>query len=281
MKQIIKGIGLITLVIFTFFYTDKVLKVVREEDSIMMKINDIKDKLTIEPTDAIIIEDTIIPGLNGKKVNIDKSYKKMKNYGNFNKNNIIYDIIYPNISITNNKDKYIIQGNMKKNTISIIFILNNDKYLNELLNIINGKDIKVNYFIDYSYLINNTTKIKEMSTHELYSYGDEGEYTPDNLLFSNNLISRIGNNEANICLSINNNKVINLCSKNNLYTIKPTIIIKKSPYITIKKNLFNGSIILFYINNDLTKELKLIIDYINSKGLKIVGLSELISEDID
>ena len=281
MKQIIKGIGLITLVIFTFFYTDKVLKVVREEDNIMMKINDIKDKLTIEPTDAIIIEDTIIPGLNGKKVNIDKSYKKMKNYGNFNKNNIIYDIIYPNISITNNKDKYIIQGNMKKNTISIIFILNNDKYLNELLNIINGKDIKVNYFIDYSYLINNTTKIKEMSTHELYSYGDEGEYTPDNLLFSNNLISRIGNNEANICLSINNNKVINLCSKNNLYTIKPTIIIKKSPYITIKKNLFNGSIILFYINNDLTKELKLIIDYINSKGLKIVGLSELISEDID
>ena len=281
MKKIIKGIGLITLVIFTFFYTDKVLKVVREEDSIMMKINDIKDKLTIEPTDAIIIEDTIIPGLNGKKVNIDKSYKKMKNYGNFNKNNIIYDIIYPNISITNNKDKYIIQGNMKKNTISIIFILNNDKYLNELLNIINGKDIKVNYFIDYSYLINNTTKIKEMSIHELYSYGDEGEYTPDNLLFSNNLISRIGNNEANICLSINNNKVINLCSKNNLYTIKPTIIIKKSPYITIKKNLFNGSIILFYINNDLTKELKLIIDYINSKGLKIVGLSELLSEDID
>ena len=127
----------------------------------------------------------------------------------------------------------------------------------------------------------NTTKIKEMSIHELYSYGDEGEYTPDNLLFSNNLISRIGNNEANICLSINNNKAINLCSKNNLYTIKPTIIIKKSPYITIKKNLFNGSIILFYINNDLTKELKLIIDYINSKGLKIVGLSELLSEDID
>ena len=71
MKKIIKGIGLITLIIFTFFYTDKVLKVVREEDSIMMKINDIKDKLTIEPTDAIIIEDTIIPGLNGKKVNID------------------------------------------------------------------------------------------------------------------------------------------------------------------------------------------------------------------
>ena len=281
MKKIIKGIGLITLIIFTFFYTDKVLKVVREEDSIMMKINDIKDKLTIEPTDAIIIEDTIIPGLNGKKVNIDKSYKKMKNYGNFNKNNIIYDIIYPNISITNNKDKYIIQGNMKKNTISIIFILDNDKYLNELQNIINGKDIKANYFIDYSYLINNTTKIKEMSIHELYSYGDEGEYTPDNLLFSNNLISRIGNNEANICLSINNNKVINLCNKNNLYTIKPTIIIKKSPYITIKKNLFNGSIILFYINNDLTKELKLIIDYINSKGLKIVGLSELLSEDID
>ena len=40
-----------------------------------------------------------------------------------------------------------------------------------------------------------------MTNREFYSYGDNGEYTPDNLLFSNNLISRIRNNTANYCLA--------------------------------------------------------------------------------
>ena len=82
-----------------------------------------------------------------------------------------------------------------------------------------------NNFVDYDYLVKNTTKIKSMTNREFYSYGNDGKYTPDNLLFSNNLITRISNNEANLCLdSTMSNDVIDLCRKNNLYTITPSTV---------------------------------------------------------
>lgn len=279
MKKIFQIIGLITLIIFSFFYTDKVLEVVREEDKIMIKLESIKETAEKKPIDAKIVKDTIIPGITGRTINVEKSYKKMKNTGIFNQKEIVYDIIKPNISIINNKDKYITSGNPNNQKVSIIFILNSNKYLNNLEKIIDNKGIVVNYFINYQYLINNTTKIKEIINKEFYSYGENGKYTPDSLLFSNNLISRISNNNANICLTKEkNNEIINLCSKNDLYTILPNIIITEKPYKQVKENLTSGSIILLNINQDTLTEISLVIDYINGKGLNIVGLNELITE---
>ena len=279
MKKIFQIIGLITLIIFSFFYTDKVLEVVREEDKIMIKLESIKETAEKKPIDAKIVKDTIIPGITGRTINVEKSYKKMKNTGIFNQKEIVYDIIKPNISIINNKDKYITSGNPNNQKVSIIFILNSNKYLNNLEKIIDNKGIVVNYFINYQYLINNTTKIKEITNKEFYSYGENGKYTPDSLLFSNNLISRISNNNANICLTKEkNNEIINLCSKNDLYTILPNIIITEKPYKQVKENLTSGSIILLNINQDTLTEISLVIDYINGKGLNIVGLNELITE---
>ena len=125
MKNIIKIIGLISFIFFGFFYTDKVLEVIREEDSIMIDINSVKDSLKVDSVDARIIDDAIIPGINGKVVNINKSYQRMKSNGSFILDDIVYDDVYPNISIVNNKDKYIVQGNPSKNIVSFVVLFNN------------------------------------------------------------------------------------------------------------------------------------------------------------
>ena len=281
MKSIIKMIGLFALIGFSFFYTDKVIEVIREEDEIMIELTSVIDIYKVEPVNATIVGNTIIPGLEGRTINITKSYNKMKFNGLFNKNLIIYDNILPDTSIQNNKDKFIVKGNNNKQMISLIFILDNDKYFSTINNILNSKEVIANYFVDYFYLINNSTMIKEIESHEFYSYGDNGEYTPDNLLFSNNLLSRIRNKEAIYCLSSNMNKdVLSLCRKNNLYTITPTIIGDKNPYTMVKNNLSSGSIILLNMNNETVNELSTIIDYIKGKGFKIGALSTLLSEDI-
>ena len=67
------------------------------------------------------------------------------------------------------------------------------------------------------------------------------------------------------------NTVLEVCNKNNMYTIIPSII---GDYTEIKNNISNGSIIL--INN--TNNLNIIIKYINSKGYNIVPLSNLLKE---
>ncbi len=281
-KKILKLIGITSFIIFSFFYTDKVINVIQEEDEIMIKLKSIESNYNIIPINASITANTIMPGLNGKKINIEASYKNMKQNGIFNKKLIVYDKILPNISLTNNKDKFIIKGNKNKQMVSLIFILTNNKYLTRLENILNKKEIVANYFIDYNYLINNSTKIKEMTNREFYSYGENGKYTPDNLLFSNNLISRISNNEAIYCISNDRStEILNICSKNNLYTIVPNIIGNQNTYTLIKNNISNGSIILMYMTPEIMNNLNTIIDYIKSKGYQIEGLSKLLSEELN
>ena len=202
MKNIIKLIGLFMLITFSFFYTDKVIEVIREEDNIMIKIQEVKDLYKMNEINASISSNTIIPGINGRVVNVDKSYKEMKSIGVFNKNNLVYDVIKPSISIENNKDKFIIKGNSIKQMVSIVFVLDNDKYLEKINNIAKSKDIIINYFIDYNFLIDNSTIVKEMANSEFYSYSASSKYASDSLLFSNNLISRISNNDAIYCLSL-------------------------------------------------------------------------------
>lgn len=280
MKNITKMIGLLTLIAFSFFYSDKVITVIKEQDPIMIELENIKGKYYTLATDAVIEEDTIIPGLYGKQINIDKSYSNMKTIGKFTANAIEYEEIIPNVTLKKNKDKYIIAGNPEKQMVSLIFILNSDNYFNKLETIIKNKNIEVNYFVDYNYLVKNSTEIKNINNNEIYSYGNNGEYTPDNLLFSNNLINRITNNNTIYCLSkTKNKKVLSLCSSYDLYTIIPSITVIGDPYSDVKNNLKSGSIILLNIDNKTLNQLEIIIDYIQGKGLKIATLSKLLSEE--
>ena len=279
MKKTLQMLGLFVLIGFSFFYTDKVLNVIREEDKVMIELTSVIDVYKEDAVDAKVVGNTIIPGIKGRIINVDKSYNKMKQLGIFNKNLIIYDEVEPSISISNNKDKFIISANSNKKMVSILFILDNDKRLDTINKILDSKGVSANYFVDYNYLVNNSTKIKEIKTHEFYSYGDNGEYRPDNLLFSNNLISRIKDNDAIYCLSLDMDiDTLKMCSNNNLYTIIPSIIGGNRPYTNVKTNLISGSIILLDLNNETINELSIIIDYIKGKGLSIGPLSKLLSE---
>lgn len=282
MKKIIKLMGLFILIVFSFFYTDKVASVIRDEDSLMIEIRNVENLYKVNPVDGIIDNNTIIPGLYGKKINIDKSYKKMREIGTFDKKFIVYDTIKPNVSISNNKDKFIIKGNNNKQMISLVFILDDNRYLDMVENIANEKEVFINYFVTSNYLISNSTVVAALENREVYNYGNDGKYSPDNIIFANNLISRITKNNAIYCLSTSLNKsVLELCSDNNLYTILPNIIVNNNLFSSVKDNISSGSIVLIKLNNSNIKELGVTIDYIKGKGLKIGGLSSLLNESLD
>ena len=111
LRDIIKMIGLISLICFSFFYTETIMDVVNEQDEIMIKINEEKDKYKKEPTNAIITKDTITPGLNGYEVDVEKSYKDMKQVGIFKEMLLSYKQIKVENSLSNIYDKYIVKGN--------------------------------------------------------------------------------------------------------------------------------------------------------------------------
>ena len=265
MKNIFNYFFLISLVFFSFFYTDKVINIINKKDPLMVEITKQKDKYKVEPTEAIITENTVIPGIEGKEIDVDKSYEKMKTEGVFREQSIIYNKVTPTNSISNNKDKYIIKGNNNKQEVSIIVIVDKNNTIDKIYNIDN-----ITLFIDSKYLtIDNLNKIK---SKDIYSYGNKGVYNNELLLIDNTLIKRKNNKMQLYCLSKEKNEdTLNICNNNDMYVVIPNIV---GDLLNIKKSISKGSIILLEDLNNIN----LIIRYINSKGYQIVPLGTLLKE---
>ena len=276
MKKLFKIFGIITLMCFSFFYTDRVMDVIADNDPLKNEIINLSNNYKLSNNEAIVTDDTIIPGSNGREVNIDKSYKKMRTGNVFNDKLLVFNVLYPEYRLKDNIDKYIINGNVNKKEVSILFIINNDNNLDKIINILNNKNTKANLFVEYNYLFNNISKIKKYNSNNIYSYSNK--YVYDTLVISNNIIDRISNNKANYCLTkIKDKDNLNTCSYSNMFTIIPSII---GNYNNIKNKLSNGSIILLDTNINSVNELSYIIDFINCKGYSIVGLDELLNESV-
>ena len=269
--KIFKYIGLLFLISITFFYTEKVIDISKEQDEIMIKIKEYEKTANTNAINAIIENDTIIPGNTGKYIDIDASYKNMRKIGYFEPTLLIYKEIYPEISIYNNYNKYIIKGNSQNKSVSLLYILKNTNTLENILSTVKKYNITINFFIDSQFLNTNISIIDDIKNHEIYNYGINGKYTKDNLIITNNIINNKAKNTANFCLFINKNtESLNNCTNNKMLSLIPI----SANYYNIKLNLNNGN--FFLIDN--TKELNTIIEYILSKGYNIVPLSELIIE---
>lgn len=270
--KLIKIIGLFALFCVAFFYTEKVINVTINQDELMIKIKEYSKNNNYEPTNAIIKEDTIIPGNIGKHINEEASYKAMKKISYFEPSFIVYQDIYPEISIYNNYSKYIIKGNNKNKNISLIYILNNNNTINNIVDVSNKYDIPINFFIDSSYLNNNINIIDKIKNNEIYNYGNMGTYTKDSLIIGNNIINNKANNKATFCLFTSKDNIsLENCANSKMLSL---IVNKNDNYYQLKNSLDNGRI--FLINN--TQELPSIIEYTISKGYHIVPLSRLITE---
>jgi len=281
LKKTFQIIGFISLVCFSFFYTDKITNVIKENDDILRQINELKDQYKVEPIDATIINDEIIPGMSGSSIDVDKSYDKMKSIDKFNSNLLVYNFVKPNVSVSDFYDKYIISGNLKKQEVSLIFLLQNNEAIEEVYNILNKYDVKGNFFVSINWFENNNESITELieEEHVIGNYLMEDNNLKSNINWMNAIVSKINNQSKTYCYNSNkNNDFLSICKLNKSYTIKPSIEAFDNPLIQMKASITNGSIVAFKISDKTINELPLIIEYINSRGFDIVTLSELMEE---
>lgn len=273
MKKTLSIIGILLLTGFSFFYTEKATQIIRKNDPIMMKLNEVKNNNYVQTIKPIINNDEYITGINGCKIDINKSYDKMKTTRQYNEDLIVMEEVKVRENLNN---KYIVGGNKLQKNVSIVFIINNDINDN-LINFIERKNIKTNFFVDLDYLNKNTTLMKFISKNNNFYYlGNNKKYTDEYMTYANNLIEVNTNNKSNYCFLENKDEnILKLCSKYNMKTIKSDII-KDDLINNIKENLSNGKIIV--INSDDIDKIKVSINYILSKGYNIVSLDKLLNE---
>ena len=184
----------VILFIFSFIYIKHSIQFIRNNDKLMKTLKEKQEIYNIQPVDAIMTNQTIIPGINGKSINLDKSYNNMKSLNEFKESLLVFDIIKPNKSIKDHYDKVIVSGNPKINQISVITELNNKYCYTDNLTI-KKECILSNKYTILIHKINNNylTNIKDILRNGIIIYLEsikEDEFNP--------LIKYIKNNNYNI-----------------------------------------------------------------------------------
>lgn len=281
MRKFFSIIGFISLIMVSFIYTEKIANMVIDKDELMMTIKEESKTYEIETVEAIIDNNTIIPGINGLKVNNKESYKQMKKYGLFNNNLLEFSEVSPKHKLKDNCDKYVISGNKEKNAVSLIFLVYENSDLDSIINILREKNIKANFFVDGYWFEKNNDRVYELINNG-YVIGNLSynlNYNDSAFIWMDTILKRVGKQKQGFCYAeVENSQTLEICSLNKNFTIKPNLVIKDNYMKNIKENLVSGSIISLEINTSLKQELPVIINYIHSKGYKIENLNELLSE---
>ena len=258
MKKL-KYILTIIAIILSFYFTDKLMILVDNKNPLMQTIIKEETNYNIKPVNAEIKDNTIIPGLNGKKVNRHKSLIKMEEFSKFNEIYLKYDEITPDISLKDNKDKIIVKGNKLKNKVALIVEENTliENYLND-------NNIKYSYITK---LTSNLTLKRE------YINGEKEEKNFSNL---NSLLNK---NKINSKICLINYSNIETCKSKKYYIVNTSLKINNGLIDSLNK-LGSGDIIL--ISSSLSLDnLKLLLNEINKQDLQIDYLSKVINENIE
>lgn len=274
MKKIFEYIGLISLMCFSFFLTEKTVNVVKEVDNIMIQIKANKDIYSKTGIDATIYEDTIVPGISNKQVNLDKSYKAMKKIGVYDPNYFVYDINKPEKSVEDYLEKYIVKGNSSKRMVSLLFMVE-DKEIESVLNIVGNEKVS---FIIQNYAIQkqnkNIAKALKLGNEFIVYDNEVSEYNA-----SKEKLKTLGA-KVNYCYNPDKNiDLLSICKKNKQHSLSQLTVISGKALQGVKENLQPGVIFVFKINSTVLNELPNIVSYIEFKGYTIELLSTHLKED--
>ena len=256
MNKFYKSIGLIAIMLFSFYYTEKIAILMQNKSPIMQSINDVEESYAVSATNANIDGDYITPGICGRMINKTKSYVKMKSFGIFNEYYLIFDDVKPEVSLQENKDKIIKNGNPSKQAIAFL--------------------LEENTSIE-NYLKQNKVAASKLITEDDYDKNNYFEQINNDKVNYSNVESLLNKNNLNknICYINTLNK--QECIKNHKLLVEETFHLNGQNIVEAKNSIKSGSIILIKKEANL-EEFQLLVKEIKFKGLDIITLSELITE---
>lgn len=281
MKKVWQASGVIFLFLFSLYYTEKVVDVLRDSDPIMKTMKKEEHKYYEEAVDAILTDNSIIPGAKGSKVDVNESYKKMKRYGSYKESLLVFEEIAPSVSVDDYYDKYVERGSGLESNVSLVFKVERTDNIDSILTILETNSEKATFFVDGLWLENNQALVSNMTSlgHEVEVMHYNGTYDEAYFTSALQILQSITTKNKNYCYAEYDKKeVLELCSKIGLHTIIPTIQVKNKPYMEIKKKVSDGSIISMKIDTNTEAELEMVLKYLNQKGYSLTSLDHLLTE---
>ena len=281
MKRVYPVILSCLLIAFSFYYTNKVAGIVRGKDPIMQSIKEEKANYEKKAINANVSGDNIIPGKNGKKVNIEASFQKMSQYGKYNDSLYVFDEVEPEVSINTYFDKYVESGREDSKDVALVFDILRFDNMDDVLSLLESNNVTATFFVDGLFMENNRSLlenvIKKGYEIELLSYN--GSY--DKIYFESSLhvLNDITKDRPKYCVAHYDKKeVLDICNSLSLHTVIPSVDTSNNSFGVVKNKLRGGSII--GLSNSRVN-LNTIINYIKQKGYNLVRLDTLLQEQLE
>ena len=281
MKRVYPVILSCLLIAFSFYYTNKIAGIVRGKDPIMQSIKEEKANYEKKAINANVSEDNIIPGKNGKKVNIEASFQKMSQYGKYNDSLYVFDEVEPEVSINTYFDKYVESGREDSKDVALVFDILRFDNMDDVLSLLESNNVTATFFVDGLFMENNRSLLENVSKKgyeiELLSYN--GGY--DKIYFESSLhvLNDITKDRPKYCVAHYDKKeVLDICNSLSLHTVIPSIDTSNNSFSVVKNKLRGGSII--GLSNSRVN-LNTIINYIKQKGYNLVRLDTLLQEQLE
>lgn len=265
MKEIFSYLGIISLTLFSFYYTDKVVKELNQNDPIMLEIMKEEVNYSMGCNEGVIIDDKVILGVNGKSVNKIKSYNNMMGFS-FDETKLVFDEIKCKVDRKTYIDKYIIKGNEVKNAVTLFIDLTNLKYLNSINEFAKENDITLTYII-------NKNNLDETVINSIIESGNDVVYKGNNEKELKLYLSLVKNLNNSFCISIEEDNK-ELCLKHKINTLKTDNYFYKNIVVNTKKVLEKGEFIVLKENELVINELDILVKFIKGKNIKIEKITE-------
>ena len=201
MKKFFQMVGILTLMVGSFIYTEKVGTTAKLTDTLLTEIKSKKDGYKENAIEPIINEDTIIPGINGKEVDVNKSYEAMSKIGYFNDKLLVYKPLKVENTLDKNKDKYVINGNNTKMDVTLLFKVGNNNDITNIIKLLEVKKVKATFFIESKYLEKHHNQIIKLvqNGHTIGNLSNNEDYEDSDFIWMKTIITNIGPQIYNYC----------------------------------------------------------------------------------
>ncbi|CAM3705417.1 polysaccharide deacetylase family protein [Mesobacillus zeae] len=290
---------------YSQFYVAKLksdtIPVSMHENHLYREIERKAEKYETAPIDARI--DPVwkaIPGYNGLKVDLEKSYRKMKKSGKYSQDKLVLEQVSPKVHLGNLPPAAIYKGNQEKPMVS--FVINvawGNEYLSDMLATLKKHNVQATFFMEGRWVKNNPSLAKM-----IVSAGHEA----GNHSFSHPKMERLSAAKANEEIKKTNaiietttgkvcrwfsppsggyrDETVKVAAANGLGTIMWSVDTidwqKPDPQTLINRvttKVHSGALILMHPTESTAKSLDRLITEMEKRNLEIGTVSELLDEE--
>ena len=274
--------------------------VAKTSDNLYEQIEQAAETYNQKPINAVI--DRVwkkTPGYNGVQVDIEKSYKKMKTKGKFQKSQLIIKEVSPKVHLKDLSPSPIYRANPNKPVVS--FIINvawGNEYIEGMLHTLKQHNIHATFVLEGRWVKNNPDLAKQIAAagHELgnhsYTHPDMQQLSADSvhkeISETNRVIEEVTGHKPKLfgppSGSFNDQTVqvaANLGMETILWTVDTVDWRKPTPEVLTSRvldHIHKGALILMHPTESTSKSLDILIKNIE-KEYKIVPVSEAFREE--